>query len=205
MVRHCGLWRNHVLRHRSKCWECTFQMRYTCHYLECIHTYDPGSHNIQTRHIHPSCLLFHHLLSTFQRTHHFYNKVLGLNNTFHLTNHHSFCRHCKPTVVLYIPTSLHNHHHTCNNHIRTVCTKDNRTFPRHSCQDSHSSHCIPTIVLCIPSTLHNHHQTCSNHIRTCAKDNRTFPRHSCQDSHSSHCIPSMMAHRTLVKVWNLRN
>jgi len=75
MVCHCGLWCSHLLSHRSKYWECTFQMRYNCHYQECIHTYDPGLHNIQTRHIHLSCPLFHHLLSTIQRTHHFYNII----------------------------------------------------------------------------------------------------------------------------------
>jgi len=113
MVRHCDLWRNHILRHRSECWECTFQMSYNCHYLECIHTYDPGSHYIQTRHIHLSCLLFHHLLSTFQRTHHFYNNVLCLNKTFYPTNHHSGCIRHIPPIVLCIRTSpIHNHYQT---------------------------------------------------------------------------------------------
>jgi len=134
-------------------------MRYNCDYLECIHTYGPGSHNIETRHIHLSCLLFHHLLSTFQRTHYLYSKVSCLNKIFHPTNHHICCIHHRPTIVLCIPTSMRNHHQTCNNHIRTDR----------------------------------------------AKDNRTLPRHSCQDIHTNHCIYPMMAHRTLVKVWNLRN
>ena len=153
MVRHCGLYCNHLLRHRSKYWECTFQMRYNYHYQDCIRTYDPGSHNTQTRHSHLSCLLFHHLLSTFQRTHHFYNKLLCLNNAFHLTNHHSGCRHHIPSNEacihtspihnqdLCIPASLCNHHQTGNNHIRTYhLDTDIRSHPNY--HHSSSLHCI---------------------------------------------------------------
>jgi len=159
MARHCGLWCSHLFRHRSKCWECTFQMRYNCHYLECIHTHDPVSHNIQTRHIHLSCLLFHHLLSTFQCTHDLCNKVLCSNNTFHPTNHHMSCSHHIPTIVLYIPTSsLHNHQQTGSKDIRTnLLDTDIRSHPNY-----HHSPCI-------------------------------------------HCMCHMMAHRTLVEAWNLRN
>jgi len=145
MVRHCGLCCNHLLRHQSKCWECTFQMRYNCHYLESIHTYDPGSHNIQTRRIHLSCLLFHHLLSTFQRTHHFYNKVLCLNKTFLPTNRHICSNHCIPTIEVCIPTSLHNHHQTGNNHIRTFhLDTDNGSHPNY--HHSPSNHRIQLMM-----------------------------------------------------------
>jgi len=54
----------------------------------CIHTHGRGLDYIHSHHIHLSCLLFHHLLSIFQSTHHFCNKHFCLNNTFHPTNHH---------------------------------------------------------------------------------------------------------------------
>ena len=207
MVRHCGLWRNHFLRHRSKCWECTFHMRWNCHYLECIHTYDPGSHNIQTRHIHLSCLLFHHLLSTFQRTHHFCNKRLCLSKTFHPTNHHMSWYHHMLAIVLCIPIPLYNHHRTGNNHIRTYhLDSDIRSHPtnHHICW----YHRTPSIVLCIPISLHNHHQNGNNHTRTYHLDTDIRSHPNYHHSHSNHrmwTVVSVMTHCTLEKVWNLRN
>jgi len=157
MVRHCGLWRNHLLRHQPKFWECTFQMRYNFHYQICIHTYDPGSHYTQTRHIHLSCLFFHHLLSTFQHNHHFYNKDLCLNNTFHPTNHHSNCIHHIPTIDVRIPNSsmMYNHyvcmpsswhnHQTGNNCIQTRhLGTDIRSHPNY--HHSSSLYCISMMM-----------------------------------------------------------
>jgi len=119
----------------------------------------PELHNIETRHIHLSCLFFHHLHSTFQCTLDLYNKVLCLNNTFHPTNHH-----------MNLPPS------------------------------------IPPIVLCThPSNLHNHHQTGNSHIGTYHLDTDIRSHPNYHHSRSHHRIHVMMAHRTLVKVWNLIN